>query len=678
MKPCRLLPLPFGIALSLSALSAGAAVLPAPITSVTVYSDRARVTRVARIDVSGTERVELPLLLDTVDPRSIRVEIADAQGVEVQRLDLSPVPTSQVPVSEAKQLLDKLEHLDDQVARIKGERGAHQAQLDVLRRLSPAVPQGEPLRPVPRLNPGGWTAVLEFLDKRSDQAQERLRETDERLHRLAQERQALVERVRLLGLDRRRGGFRVAPTLSGHGSARLVLTYEVGGARWLPVYDIQLQPDKGRVEALFSGQVSQETGEDWLDAELTLSTAVPATVTQLPRIRTWKIGERERFIPVPVARSQAVLDQRGPPVSSPRPRPVANLEGDALAQRLLGRAGLSPSGQLDAGILENDYKNDGAKLSEKRREPAKNEIDGEMDRHSPPPPPDEAPARPSVPSPVAKAGKEQVSTRNARTFSSMASVMGPEAMADLSPPTGVEISSSLIAAPVPREAVGLLPPQGYRPPSFAANLPASLAGGHDLHYTGLAKETVRSGQGARRVALWSRTWPVNVLRKIYPALAPEAFLVAEIKSPEPRALPGGQANLFVGADPAGVAWLGVVAPGEVFTLPLGLDRAMRPVRNVQVTTSEKGVFSKDEVSQYVVTTEVVNPYPTAAALRVVDQLPLTNDKNVEIKLLRTDPPAQPDRYTGALEWRISLPPGGKAQTTFVYTLRRPKGYQLHQ
>ena len=45
----------------------------APITSVTVYSDRARVVRTATLNVSGTQRVELPRLPDFVDPGSIRV-----------------------------------------------------------------------------------------------------------------------------------------------------------------------------------------------------------------------------------------------------------------------------------------------------------------------------------------------------------------------------------------------------------------------------------------------------------------------------------------------------------------------------------------------------------------------------------------------------------------------------
>ena len=45
---------------ALGALTLGT--VDAPVTDVTVFSDRARVVRTARVSLSGTERLELPLL----------------------------------------------------------------------------------------------------------------------------------------------------------------------------------------------------------------------------------------------------------------------------------------------------------------------------------------------------------------------------------------------------------------------------------------------------------------------------------------------------------------------------------------------------------------------------------------------------------------------------------------
>ncbi len=219
--------------------------------------------------------------------------------------------------------------------------------------------------------------------------------------------------------------------------------------------------------------------------------------------------------------------------------------------------------------------------------------------------------------------------------------------------------------PIPTTEVGIGPPRGWQPPSYAADLAASCA------------ESLRSGQGARRVPLFSETWPVAVERRVYPAIAQDAFLVAEIKNPSERVLPGGRAELFVGADPAGTAQLKVVAPGEAFTLPLGLDRAVRPTRNVKLTTTEKGVFSKDEINEYTVVDEVANPYAAPIKVRITDQWPIATGNKLESKLLRSGGAAE-ERGKNSLEWVLTIPPGGRSQVTFVYTLRRPKGWRLHQ
>jgi uncharacterized protein (TIGR02231 family) len=209
-------------------------------------------------------------------------------------------------------------------------------------------------------------------------------------------------------------------------------------------------------------------------------------------------------------------------------------------------------------------------------------------------------------------------------------------------------------------------------------LPASLAGGYDLAFPSSRQETVPSGGGGRRVPLFTESWPVKTERKLFPALARDAFLVAELQSPSKQVLPGGEASLFVGSDPAGTATLKLVSPGERFTLPLGVDRAVRPVRNVKLVQSEKGFIGKDEETAYVVTLEVANPYAFPLPVRIHDQWPLTRDEDVEIKLVRTEPAARQDKVKGTLEWELTVPASGKTVVTFEYTLRHPKGWRMHQ
>jgi uncharacterized protein (TIGR02231 family) len=224
----------------------------------------------------------------------------------------------------------------------------------------------------------------------------------------------------------------------------------------------------------------------------------------------------------------------------------------------------------------------------------------------------------------------------------------------------------------------LQPPAGYRRPSYAPELPASAGGGYDLSWPSLQRETVQSGKGSRRVALFTQSWPVVTERKLYPALFSESFLVAELKNPAAWPLPAGNASLYVGADPAGTAQLKLVSPGESFTLPLGIDRALKPVRNVKVVDAEKGLISKDDLSEYTVSIQLANPYRAPVAVRIYDQIPVTGDKEVEVKLLEMKPEAKRDEVRGHLEWRLTVPPGQKTEVAFRYSLKRPKGWRMNQ
>ncbi len=658
----------------------------APISAVTVYSDRARVTRTARVPLRGGSpmKVELPLLPAGVDTSSIRVEL-DARhsaDAEVSRVEIAFVPPSEVklPTQEAESLLQELDAIDDQLATVGAELAAYAAQLRLIGRLLPSANGlGQPtlgLQPPPKLNPMGWGAVMDWTFQLQERVQKKQRELVEKQRLLHKSQRVLLEKGRLMGGLLRQGGYRVTAMVTGSGSADVLLSYLISRATWRPIYDIQFAPSQNRVELKLAGQVSQQTGEDWTSAQLTLSTAIPATATQLPKLLTWKLGERERFVPTP----RPQTEYPPPPPRVPA-RPIS-IEDDPqfrLQQRLLGKLGMAPVGGVVGGRFDQNQK--GAydqRIAEQTKEEsaalerdadgvadAVDEMPAQLTQSAQPPPP--PPPPPMAPVAVAEA-----------TTAAPAPVYRMEAKAKgkRSAPSMSMTSSGPMGGEAEVIGFGLSPPPGYRP-SVNMTL-ASASGGYDLVFPSLAPETIKSGQGERRVALLSRSFPVEVSRKVMPALAPEAFLVAEMKNPSPEPLPSGTAQLFVGADPAGVAQLKLMAPGEVISLPLGLDRAIRPARNVQMTTVEKGVFNKDEVSEYVVTTELTNPYKVPLNLRIYDQVPLAADKNVEIQLLRSEPTANYDEKTGNLEWRPQLQPGAKLVTKFVYTLKRPKGYRLGQ
>ncbi len=623
----------------LTAVFLALAATDAPITQVTVFTDQARVTRVGSTSLSGNAVFEFPPLPDLADVSSIRVE---ASGAEVRRVDIERVEPEKLRTSDAKAVIADLEKLDLEVSRLNEERSITAAQRDSLQRLAPQAPANEPLKPPTKLNASGWLASAAFVADQLGRVQGKLRESEAQLNKLYEKRALLVDTVQKLGHPLTRAGWKVVAHLNGSGQATLTLTYLVRNARWTPTWDLQLQPDSNTVNVGLAAQVAQDTTEDWQGVALTLSTAIPSVATQLPKLASWKIGVADRFVPTPTP----MFEQVSPPPPPPPVQTARTEEG--LIREQLARFDRGedekPQGKEKAAKLDFDDSRLRQQTFAKKVAPPP----------PPPPPPAAAALAPASSAPIEEAEYDAV-TITASTG-------------------GARRSEPTIA----RTSFSLSPPAGWRAPTFGPDSPVTLANGADLAFPALQKESVPSAGGTRRIALWSASWPVTVERKLYPALTPNAFLVAELKNPSSQVLPGGPAQLFVGADPAGTARLKLVSPGEAFTLPLGIDRALKPVRNVQLVEATQGLISKDEVGTYTVTIELANPYRAPIAIRVYDQFPVSDLKDVEAKLLDSKPTATQDAKKGSLEWRLSVPPNQKTVISFTYSIKRPRGWKLQQ
>src|SRR4030095_5270065 len=68
------------------------------------------------------------------------------------------------------------------------------------------------------------------------------------------------------------------------GAMTLKAMYLAHSASWIPLYDARLDPASGKVEMVWQAQVTQNTGEDWKDVGVTLSTTRPAAGIDLPKL----------------------------------------------------------------------------------------------------------------------------------------------------------------------------------------------------------------------------------------------------------------------------------------------------------------------------------------------------------------------------------------------------------
>lgn len=240
-----------------------------------------------------------------------------------------------------------------QLAQARAAREAYFAQLGALGEVRPVIPEeAAPSTPAPnaqrsvrvepsRLDSSGWRAATDFLVESTARLQAKLREVSQREEVLERELSRRVQEARKLGGSPSRSGLEIVPTLSGQGTATLSVSYVTSGARWYPSYELRLEPESNRVQVVFSGRVSQESGEDWEDAALTLSTAIPATSTPVPRRCPRSPGR---------TRGSGNDSSRSPAAPTPLPPRSRLRRGPTASGSAPRRVGLSARGPVSSSV----------------------------------------------------------------------------------------------------------------------------------------------------------------------------------------------------------------------------------------------------------------------------------------------------------------------------------------
>jgi len=136
-----------------------------------------------------------------------------------------------------------------------------------------------PTKDAPRPTLAELTSTLAFLTEQRAKTTADQATLDEARDALAPKIAAAEARLNeLRGNAQGRATKTVTVRLSVAAAGRLDLTlsYIVPGASWTPAYDARVTTADRTVELGYFGVVRQNTGEDWRDVALTLSTARPA------------------------------------------------------------------------------------------------------------------------------------------------------------------------------------------------------------------------------------------------------------------------------------------------------------------------------------------------------------------------------------------------------------------
>jgi uncharacterized protein (TIGR02231 family) len=294
------------------------------IDNVTVYPDGATVTRVISVDLPQGDTTlvarDFPPGLDTA---SLRVEGETVTPVTIGAIDARSPRPERPPT--APELERRLQALKDQRAALDDQISAEAARKQFAERFAAQTPfglgeKGE-ARPL-----SDWRAAFSAVADEIKSANEAIRTF--RLKQRDLDLEIKQVEAALQANPARKMEVRIDLAANGASRATFRVSYTVRGARWAPLYDARLDSGtrerKPALELIRRAEIVQQTGEDWSDVALAVST-----------VRTAKGGSGPELSPLIVRYYQ-------PPAITPLSR----------ASRMDNMAGQLPIGGLTAAYKD--------------------------------------------------------------------------------------------------------------------------------------------------------------------------------------------------------------------------------------------------------------------------------------------------------------------------------------
>jgi uncharacterized protein (TIGR02231 family) len=282
---------------------ASAVTVSSTIRKVTVYSDRALVSREASVKLPATPTVyAFKQLPGWVDEGSVRAATTAGRIVDVQvvrgYLARANEPRYRQAEASSRALTARLSALDDEVKVLDAEtKQVEDIKAFSLDKLNRDVVAGSPAGVAPggSVGVGTYAGVVDFIaqklreiakGRRSVQA-----EREELLPEVEASKKQLDELRALTQLEETKVYVTVQGTAAA-GSAELQLSYSLPGATWESGHELRTdQSDPSNVEITSYAIVTQASGEDWDHAALTFSTQSSSAAVRIPELEALTLGD---------------------------------------------------------------------------------------------------------------------------------------------------------------------------------------------------------------------------------------------------------------------------------------------------------------------------------------------------------------------------------------------------
>lgn len=520
------------------------------IQEVTVYDDRALVTRRGIVQLSGNEHelviAHLPV---TLVSESVRVggtgSAVQLLGVRTERIYTTEAIGHRV--SELNQLISSVE---DEKRLIQDELTLLNLQRNFIKTLNTQYLERLARFPNPeQMNLEEIRKLLDFVGQQYGEFSLAIAGREKQQQKLDKQLQALRQQLQQISIPHPQESFNIIISLeaSEAGEFKLEASYIVKEASWKPLYDLRFSTSSQIINISYLAEVKQSTGEDWLDVALTLSTAKPGLGSLPPKLTPWYV------------------DIQQPNYS--------------LQRRMRSRAELSSMQEEMAGM----------------------------------------------------------------PFAGMTPALEEKAIWSAE---GEQLKAQIATAEVHRQG-GVV--------TFAVS-----SGGN-----------IESDGTPHKTTIFNDDYPYQAEYISMPRLVSMAYLQTTITNPLTGVtLLPGNANIFRDYNFVGTTELENIAPGQEFKVNLGIDEGLKIERDLVERQVDKKLIGNNRRTTYAYRLVITNLSDRTAVLTLTEQLPVSRNELVKVRLSRSNPQIQMGDL-GLLEWSLTLEPNSVQELYYQFTVEQP-------
>ncbi len=522
------------------------------ITAVTVYTDRALVTRQGTIELIGTEReLILTNLPPTLDPESVRVSGRGSVAVKLQGVTTDRQYT-------VEPVVDRIAELTAEIDRLEADKRHLQYQINTIALQSSFIyglrektettfsrslaSQQIGLEDTQNLLTFIGTKNAEYALATED-LQHQQRQIDKRIDSLQLQLREVQTPYSKESLE-----LKVSIAPAGAGEFQLEVVYVIDRASWKPLYDLRVYSPSKTLELNYLAEITQTTGEDWSNVSIILSTAKPGLGTLPPKLNPWYIDT------------------------------LKSTKTDWMMQ------------EQERGF--------------------------------------ELPAA--------------------------APMMARARVASLEEPDDTAVMNY-----VAETVVADVSQQG-------SVVTFQLAGGGNIPSDG----------NPQKVTILNDRFPCRLEYIAMPRLVSFAYLQAKVKNRTDGAtLLPGRANIFRDDMFVGTTDLENISPGQEFKLNLGVDEGIKIDRELIERQVDKKFLGGNRRITFAYRLTVTNLLAIANRIQIEDQIPHSRNEQIKVKIIKLTPQIQLGEL-GKLIWELELPPNGKTEISYQFSIEHPEQLQV--